>query len=46
MTKQYLEMERDSINEVKPKNVLILLSEFAVGDLGGSGLEPKMTFEN
>ena len=32
-------MGRGSTNGVKPENVIILLSEFEVGDLGGSGLD-------
>ena len=46
MTEQYIAMGRGSTNGVKPENVIILLSEFEVGDLGGSGLDPNKTYEN
>lgn len=46
MTEQYIDMGRGSTNGVKSENVIILLSEFEVGDLGGSGLDPNKTYEN
>jgi len=46
MTEEYIEMGRGSTNGVKSENVLILLSDFEVGDLSGSGLEANKTYEN
>ena len=46
MTEQYIDMGRGSTNGVKSENVIILLSEFKVGDVGGSGLDPNKTYEN
>lgn len=46
MTEEYIEMGRGSTNGVKSENVIILLSEFEVGDLGGSGLEANKTYRN
>ena len=46
-TKLYLESGRGSVNGVKPDNVIVLLSNFEVGDSGdNSVLNPNSTYEN
>ena len=45
-SKLYLESGKGSVNGVKPENVIVLLSNFDVGDSNGGSLNPNSTYEN
>lgn len=44
MRKGYLENGRGSENKIKAENVIVLLSNFDVGDSVGGGLNPNSTY--